>query len=159
MCVIILCYTSAPVFYGLDYRFYYNGRQRSHYSLIDTSLCRGTIARNRLADVTLLKFYCENAVLYSIQGDITLLPNHPLQQTVKTRFPCNAACQQMIRFRRKVVDDGCGDGSDSCPDPLPFRHSKQEGRRYPSAGSLYNNILHPDHPQLASDRSRLFRYL
>ncbi len=36
MCVIILCYTSAPVFYGLDYRFYYMEGSGTHYSLIDT---------------------------------------------------------------------------------------------------------------------------
>lgn len=78
MGVIILCYTSAPVFYGLDYRFYYIWKAAVTLQPDRYSLCRGTIARNRLADVTLLKFYCENAVLYSIQGDITLLLNHPL---------------------------------------------------------------------------------
>lgn len=61
---------------GLSLLLY--GRQRYTLQPDRYSLCRGTIARNRLADVTLLKFYCENAVLYSIQGDITLLLNHPL---------------------------------------------------------------------------------
>lgn len=150
------CYASAPIFNGLDFRFYYMGGSGTHYSLKETGLCLGTVSRERLAGVTsengdaftyqtrklrtrsqkmtvcadvtggeiryelldedgetipgfsadecapitesneaaplrwngrsgdfpkdpfMIRFSCDHAVLYSISGDIELLPCHPM---------------------------------------------------------------------------------